>query len=140
MRHPQLILFSKCKFQTIFLTRRINGSLRRMVKADSFESISGQSGGKYDYREPKNRFAEKVGKHRIIRSRKDGSVDRGDGARSRGKKIPASFKADSDNSDDETVSKGAIDHSSLKKACNLNQWMTASCIPESQFPNFSYLL
>ncbi|KAL2551168.1 uncharacterized protein Fot_12698 [Forsythia ovata] len=32
-----------------------------VVKADSFKSISGQSGGKYDYWEPKNRCAEKVG-------------------------------------------------------------------------------
>ncbi|KAL2464044.1 uncharacterized protein Fot_52000 [Forsythia ovata] len=85
-----------------------------VVKADSFESISGQSGGKYDYREPKNRSAEKVGKHRVRSSQKDGSVDHGDGARSRGKKTPASFKAYSDNSEDETVSKGAMGPLSLK--------------------------
>ncbi|KAL2534625.1 CW-type domain-containing protein [Abeliophyllum distichum] len=86
-----------------------------VVKADSFESISGQSGGKYDYREPKNRSVEKVGKHRVRSSQKDGSVDRGDGARSRGKKTPASFKAYSDNSEDETVSKGAMDPLSQKR-------------------------
>ncbi|XP_022842403.1 uncharacterized protein LOC111366019 [Olea europaea var. sylvestris] len=87
-----------------------------VVKAESFESISGHSGGKYDYQEPKNRSAEKVGKH--LRSyQKDGSVYHGDGARSRGKKIPASFKVNSDISEGETVSRGAMDP--LSQKCSL---------------------
>ncbi|CAA2983175.1 Retrovirus-related Pol polyprotein from transposon TNT 1-94 [Olea europaea subsp. europaea] len=61
-------------------------------KADSFESISGQSGVKYDFQEPKNRFTDKVGKHRVRSSQKDGSIDNEDGALSTGSMNPSSRK------------------------------------------------
>lgn len=65
-------------------------------KADSFESISGQSGVKYDFQEPKNRFTDKVGKHRVRSSQKDGSIDNEVGALSTGKKISTSLIPNSD--------------------------------------------
>ncbi|CAI9765879.1 unnamed protein product [Fraxinus pennsylvanica] len=85
-----------------------------VVKADSFESISGQSGVKYDYQEPKNRSADKVGKHRVRSIQKDGSINNEDGALSTGKKIPASLVANSDISEGETVSRGSINPLSCK--------------------------